>query len=86
MNRPLPNLRHLGLFLEVVRRGSISAAARAAHLSQPAVTQAVAAVEAALGGKLLLRSVQGLQPTPAGLAVAARATASAPSAWMAAKR
>jgi DNA-binding transcriptional LysR family regulator len=73
MNRPLPNLRHLGLFLEVVRRGSVSAAARAAHLSQPAVTQAVAAVEAALGGKLLLRSVQGLQPTPAGLAVAARA-------------
>lgn len=73
MNRSLPNLRHLGMFLEVVRRGSISAAARAAHLSQPAVTQAIAAVESALGGKLLLRSVQGLQPTPAGLAVAARA-------------
>ena len=38
-----PNLRHLVLFDEVVRRGSVSAAARAAHLSQPAVTQAVRA-------------------------------------------
>lgn len=73
MDRPLPNLRHLGLFLDVVRRGSVSAAARAAHLSQPAVTQAVAAVESTLGGELLLRSVQGLHPTPAGLAVARRA-------------
>ncbi len=73
MNRPLPNLRHLGLFLEVVRRGSISAAARAAHLSQPAVTQAIAAVESTLGGELLARGGQGLQPTPAGQAVAVRA-------------
>jgi DNA-binding transcriptional LysR family regulator len=42
-------------------------------LSQPAVTQAIASVESTLGGELLLRSVQGLQPTPAGLAVAMRA-------------
>src|SRR5205809_501168 len=42
-----PNLRHLMLFDQVVRRGSVSGAARADHLSQPAVTQAVARVEAA---------------------------------------
>ena len=47
-----PNLRHLVLFDQVVRRGSVSAAARATHLSQPAVTQAVAHIEAALGARL----------------------------------
>jgi len=61
-----PNLRHLVLFDEVVRRGSVSAAARAAHLSQPAVTQAVGQIEAALGARLLQRSFSGLKLTGAG--------------------
>ena len=47
-----PNLRHLQLFDQVVRRGSVSAAARAAHLSQPAVTQAVGHIEAVLGARV----------------------------------
>ena len=67
-----PNLRHLVLFNEVVRRGSVSAAARAAHLSQPAVTQAVAQVEAALGARLMQRSYAGLALTGAGRAAAQR--------------
>ena len=67
-----PNLRHLVLFDQVVRRGSVSAAARAAHLSQPAVTQAVAHIEAALGARLLQRSYSGLALTGAGHAAAAR--------------
>ena len=67
-----PNLRHLVLFDEVVRRGSVSAAARAAHLSQPAVTQAVAQVEAALGARLMQRSYAGLALTGAGRAAAQR--------------
>ena len=53
------------LFDQVVRRGSVSGAARAAHLSQPAVTQAVAQVEAALGARLLHRSYSGLELTGA---------------------
>src|SRR5205807_541677 len=67
-----PNLRHLMLFDQVVRRGSVSAAARAAHLSQPAVTQAVAQVEAALGARLLHRSYSGLELTGAGRGAAQR--------------
>ena len=67
-----PNLRHLMLFDQVVRRGSVSAAARAAHLSQPAVTQAVRHIEAALGARLLNRSYSGLALTEAGRAAAQR--------------
>ena len=60
------------LFDQVVRRGSVSAAARTAHLSQPAVTQAVAQVEAALGARLLHRSYSGLELTGAGRGAAQR--------------
>src|SRR6516225_10772262 len=67
-----PNLRHLVLFDQVVRRGSVSAAARAAHLSQPAVTQAVSHIEAALGARLMQRSYSGLALTGAGHPAAAR--------------
>ena len=61
-----PNLRHLMLFDQVVRRGSVSAAARATHLSQPAVTQAVAHIEAVLGARIMQRSHAGLTLTGAG--------------------
>ncbi|HKD53013.1 MAG TPA: LysR family transcriptional regulator, partial [Steroidobacteraceae bacterium] len=71
-NRAAPNLRHLQLFDQVVRRGSVSAAARAAHLSQPAVTQAVGHIEAALGARLMQRSYSGLALTGAGHAAARR--------------
>jgi len=67
-----PNLRHLMLFDQVARRGSVSAAARAAHLSQPAVTQAVGHIEAALGARLMQRSYTGLALTGAGRAAAQR--------------
>jgi len=69
---PAPNLRHLALFDSVVRRGSVSAAARAAHLSQPAVTQAVGHIENALGARLLERSYAGLALTGTGQAAARR--------------
>lgn len=70
--RPTPNLRHLVLFDSVVRRGSVSAAARGAHLSQPAVTQAIAHIESALGARLLQRSYAGLALTALGKAAAQR--------------
>jgi len=71
-SRATPNLRHLVLFDSVVQRGSVSAAARAAHLSQPAVTQAVGHIEAALGARLLERSYSGLSLTGLGNAAAQR--------------
>ncbi len=60
------NLRHLHTFGEVARLGSVSAAARAVHISQPAVTQAVAGVERYFGTSLLTRSNSGVALTPAG--------------------
>jgi LysR family transcriptional regulator, regulator for genes of the gallate degradation pathway len=72
MKPALSNLKHLQLFLEVVRWGSVSGAARAMHLSQPAVSQALASIEAHMGGALLIRSAGGLQLNPAGEVVAAR--------------
>src|SRR5438270_2932405 len=70
--RATPNLRHLMLFDQVVRRGSVSAAARASHLSQPAVTQAVGQIEAAFGARLMQRSYSGLALTGEGRAAAQR--------------
>ncbi len=67
-----PNLRHLLLFEQVVRRGSVSAAARAAHLSQPAVTQAVNAIETTLGATLMQRSHAGVSLTSHGRVAAPR--------------
>ncbi|MET3615625.1 DNA-binding transcriptional LysR family regulator [Rhizobium aquaticum] len=60
------NLRHLRVFLAVAEAGSVTRAAASAHLSQPAVTQAISKLEAALGVALFDRSPHGLFPTPAG--------------------
>lgn len=61
-----PNLRHLHCFQEIARLGSLSAAARAVHLSQPAVTQAVAGLESFFETTLLSRRSDGVSLTPAG--------------------
>ncbi len=62
----VPNLRHLQLLCEVMHCGSASAAARAVHLSQPAVTQAIGALEQAFGAPLFHRTSLGMKPTGAG--------------------
>lgn len=69
----LPNLRHLQLLLEVARRESVSAAARAAHLSQPAISQAIAGLERDFGHPLFERSGGRLRLGPAGVIGLARA-------------
>jgi DNA-binding transcriptional LysR family regulator len=53
-------------FVCVVETGSFSAAARRLELGQPAVSKAIAQLEARLGSRLLLRSTRGLTPTEAG--------------------
>ena len=70
---PLPNLRHLDVFLELARQRSISAGARAVHLSQPAVSQIVAGLESAFGTRLFERTSEGVTTTEAGEHVRIRA-------------
>lgn len=52
-------------FLAVCRSGSLSAAARRLHLSQPTVRRHVEELEAKLGAALFTRGPIGLSPTPA---------------------
>ena len=66
------NLRHLHTFREVARLGSVSAAARAVHISQPAVTQAIAGLGRYFGSPLLRRNSTGVSLTPAGQICLAR--------------
>ena len=59
------NLRHLRAAAETERLGSLSAAAQAVSLTQPAVTQALARLEAALGLPLFDRHPGGMAATEA---------------------
>lgn len=66
MSRLSPSLRQLGVFLELARGRSVSAAAAAVHLSQPAVSQILARLEATCSARLFERTGRGLELTPAG--------------------
>ncbi len=61
-----PNLRHLRAFSLAVREGNISRAAEAARVTQSAVSQAVARLEAHYGCRLLERGTTGVYPTELG--------------------
>jgi len=61
------DIRRLKYFISVVDKGSIGRAAGSASLAQPAMSQHMATLEAEVGVKLLVRSPQGVTPTPAGL-------------------
>ncbi|CAG9171342.1 LysR family transcriptional regulator [Cupriavidus respiraculi] len=67
------NLRRLAHFLAVVEDGSLAAAARRVHLSQPALTRSIHALEADAGMPLLDRGARGVTLTTAGHMVAERA-------------
>lgn len=68
----IPKLRALQVIAEVVRTRSTVAAADAAHISQPAVTQTVAKLEAAVGEVLFTRTGTGMEPTEPGRRFAQR--------------
>ncbi|MFF0723848.1 LysR substrate-binding domain-containing protein [Streptomyces sp. NPDC004134] len=53
-------------FIAVVDAGSLSRATRALHVSQPAISQRMAQLEAHLGVRLLDRGPRGVRPTSAG--------------------
>ncbi len=59
------SLSRLRTFIEVYRQRSISGAARRLNLTQPAVSQHIAGLEASLGRTLFHRLPSGVEPTPA---------------------
>jgi DNA-binding transcriptional LysR family regulator len=57
------NLRHIEIFHAVYVNGSVSAAARALHVSQPSVSKMLRHAESLLGFQLFQRTNGGLVPT-----------------------
>jgi DNA-binding transcriptional LysR family regulator len=56
-------LRDLHILSTVVARGSMAQGAKHLGMSQPAVSEAIASLEAALAVRLLERSTRGIEPT-----------------------
>ena len=63
------NLRHLRALGAIAECGNISGAARQAGLSQPALTQGLAKLEAQFGTALFDRHPHGMEVTPTGIKV-----------------
>lgn len=59
-------LRELRYIVTAAELGSLTAAAAALHLSQPALTVAIRKLEAEVGTALLVRTSRGVTPTSAG--------------------
>lgn len=59
-------LRQLRHFVAVVEERNFSVAAQRVHLSQPALTRSIKALEDGLGTRLLERGPRGAEPTAAG--------------------
>jgi DNA-binding transcriptional LysR family regulator len=59
-------------FLAIYRAGSVSGAARNLFVTQPAVSQTLAALEGAVGAPLFERSSRGMKPTARGQALYAQ--------------
>lgn len=75
MTEPAFNIRHYAAFAATVRHGSVTRAARAVNLTQPALTQAIARLEAELGCALFERGSGGMAPTEPARLLAPRAEA-----------
>ncbi len=67
------DLTRLRIIDAVARRGSVTAAAKELHYSQPSVSHHLARLEAETGAQLLQRVGRGIRLTPAGNLLAARA-------------
>jgi DNA-binding transcriptional LysR family regulator len=66
-------LRHLRIVLAIAEAGSVTKAAAALGLAQPALTTQLQRIERILGGALFTRDRRGVLPTPLGDLVLARA-------------
>jgi LysR family transcriptional regulator of gallate degradation len=69
----VPALRHLRCFLLAAELGSIVRAAEEVGMSQPAASNAIARLEHAFGGALLVRRAGGSAPSAAGALLEVRA-------------
>lgn len=69
-----PNLRHIRLFAYAVETGSLSKAAEAVRVSQPAASQAISRLEDHFGGDLFERRGSGVFLTERGRVVSVRAS------------
>jgi LysR family nitrogen assimilation transcriptional regulator len=67
------DIRQLRYFAAVVDAGSVSKAATKLSISQPSLSQQIAAMESDLGVTLLLRSSSGVRPTEAGITLSRHA-------------
>src|SRR5262245_42478934 len=70
-------LEELQHFVLVVDHGTLTAAARKAHLSQPALTASLQRLETSFGARLLHRGPGGAELTAAGAALLPRGRAAA---------
>lgn len=75
MPEPAYNIRHYAALAATVRHGSVTRAARSVNLTQPALTQAIARLEAELGCALFERGASGMTPTEPARLLAPRAEA-----------
>ncbi len=62
----MDRLSAMEAFVRVIETGSFSGAARLLRIGQPAVSKAIAQIEARLGVRLLVRTTRGLSPTESG--------------------
>ncbi len=67
------SMRALECLVTIVEQGSLTKAAAVLHLSQPALSHQIAAIERELGTPVIERLPRGIRPTAAGLAAAAEA-------------
>ncbi|UGT42429.1 LysR family transcriptional regulator [Nocardia yamanashiensis] len=71
----MPTLRALECLVAVLDAGSITEAAAALHLSQPALSHQLAALEKEIGAPVVERLPRGVRATPVGRAIEADARA-----------
>jgi DNA-binding transcriptional LysR family regulator len=67
------SMRALECLVTIVDHGSLTKAAAVLHMSQPALSHQIAAIEREVGTPVIERLPRGIRPTAAGLAVAAEA-------------
>jgi DNA-binding transcriptional LysR family regulator len=60
------NLNHLRVFASVAEHGSLTRAARALHVSQPAISKQLGDLEEDIGAQLVDRLPRGVRLTAAG--------------------
>jgi DNA-binding transcriptional LysR family regulator len=67
------SMRALECLVAIVEHGSLTQAAAVLHISQPALSHQIAAIERELGTPVIERLPRGIRPTAAGLAAVAEA-------------